>query len=119
MKAGKLRFSQKGAGLRPFLGALTAVLLYLAGGAMASRPAADQGEEKRLAALFAGLVGDDAPGLAVLLKADGRLLFRAGYGLADLHSKEQIDADGADQRDYDYDRPEATSHASRAAGSVG
>ena len=59
---------------------------------MASRPAADQGEEKRLAALFAGLVGDDAPGLAVLLKADGRLLFRAGYGLADLHSKEQIDA---------------------------
>ena len=76
--------------MRPFLGVLTTVLLYLAGGAMASRQAAEQGIEKRLDALFAGLAPDPAPGLAVLVKADGQVLFRAGYGLRD--GREKIDA---------------------------
>jgi len=45
----------------------------------------------RLEGAFAGLVREDSPGFAVLLKQDGRVLVERGFGVRDLRSKARID----------------------------
>ena len=47
---------------------------------------------KKLDALFASVTSPEAPGLAVLVKQNGKVLFERGYGLRDLRSKAAIDA---------------------------
>jgi CubicO group peptidase (beta-lactamase class C family) len=44
------------------------------------------------AALLQGLVADGEPGLAVLVRSNGRTLFERGYGVRDLGSHKSIDA---------------------------
>jgi CubicO group peptidase (beta-lactamase class C family) len=61
-------------------------LLLLAGAA----PAGDR--EPAVSALLKGLVADDQPGLAVLIRRDGRTVFEHGYGVRDLRTREPIDA---------------------------
>lgn len=58
-----------------------AVLLLLAGGA--------SGQD----AIFTPLVEGKSPGLAVLVRKDGHTVFQRGYGVADLATRRQIDAD--------------------------
>jgi CubicO group peptidase (beta-lactamase class C family) len=43
------------------------------------------------AAIFEGLVRDGEPGLAVLLRLDGKTVLERGYGVRDLRSRERID----------------------------
>src|SRR5579884_162916 len=47
---------------------------------------------KKLDALFASVTSPEAPGLAVLVKQNGKVLFDRGYGLRDLRSNAAIDA---------------------------
>jgi CubicO group peptidase (beta-lactamase class C family) len=65
---------------------LPLALLVLAGAATAvDRDAAT-------AALLKGLVADGQPGLAVLVRRDGRTVFERGYGVRDLRTRQPIDA---------------------------
>jgi CubicO group peptidase (beta-lactamase class C family) len=48
--------------------------------------------DKKLDAIFSGVTAPDAPGLAVLVRKNGRTVFERGYGVRDLHSKARIDA---------------------------
>ncbi len=45
------------------------------------------------AAVFGKLVRADEPGLAVLVRQDGKTVFERGYGVRDLRSRERIDPD--------------------------
>jgi CubicO group peptidase (beta-lactamase class C family) len=74
------------------LGAVTSALVSLAMTALPSRQATDEGIPKRLASLFADRIPNDAPGLAVLVKREGRVLIEAGYGVRSLAGQEKIDA---------------------------
>src|SRR5438874_1562816 len=72
---------------------ITAVAL-LALGASARTPAQSSETllDKKIDALFSGVSSPDAPGLAVLVRKNGRLVFEYGYGIRDLRSKAKIDA---------------------------
>lgn len=48
--------------------------------------------EKKIDAIFSGAASPDAPGLAVLVRRNGRAMFERGYGLRDLRTKTKIDA---------------------------
>ena len=56
----------------------------------AASPAEDP--SARMTALLRGLVGDDQPGLAVLVRRNGRSVFERGYGVRDLRARSSIDA---------------------------
>lgn len=47
---------------------------------------------KKTDAIFAAVTSPDAPGLAVLAKKDGKIVFEHGYGVRDLQSRAKIDA---------------------------
>jgi CubicO group peptidase (beta-lactamase class C family) len=49
--------------------------------------------EAETAAVFEKLVRVDEPGLAVLVRQDGKTAFERGYGVRDLRSRERIDPD--------------------------
>jgi CubicO group peptidase (beta-lactamase class C family) len=74
------------------LGAVTSALVSLAIAALASGQATEEGIPKRLASLFTDRIPNDAPGLAVLVKREGRVLIEAGYGVRSLAGQEKIDA---------------------------
>jgi CubicO group peptidase (beta-lactamase class C family) len=48
--------------------------------------------EAATAAVLDGLVRDDQPGLAVLVRANGRTAFERSYGVRDLRARPRIDA---------------------------
>ena len=48
--------------------------------------------EKKIDAIFSAATSPDAPGLAVLVRRNGRAVFERGYGLRDLRTKAKIDA---------------------------
>ena len=48
--------------------------------------------ENRIDAIFSGVTSPDAPGLAVLVRQNGKTLFERGYGVRDLRTKSRIDA---------------------------
>ncbi len=58
-------------------------------------PAADRPREAATAAVFESLVRADQPGLAVLVRFDGKTVFEGGYGVRDLRSRAQVDRDTA------------------------
>ena len=72
---------------------ITAVAL-LALGALARTPAqsSETSIEKKIDSVFSGVTSPDAPGLAVLVRKNGRPVFEHGYGVRDLRSKAKIDA---------------------------
>ena len=47
---------------------------------------------KKIDAIFAGVTSPDAPGLAVVVRQNGRTIFERGYGVRDLRTKTKIDA---------------------------
>ena len=53
--------------------------------------AADTARETATAVVFEGLVRGDEPGLAVVVRQDGKTVFERGYGVRDLRSRERID----------------------------
>jgi CubicO group peptidase (beta-lactamase class C family) len=48
--------------------------------------------EKKIGAIFSGAISPDAPGVAVLVRKNGRAVFERGYGVRDLRTKTKIDA---------------------------
>jgi len=48
--------------------------------------------ERQAGAIFSAVTQNDAPGLAVLVRKDGRAMFEKGYGLCDLRTRANIDA---------------------------
>jgi CubicO group peptidase (beta-lactamase class C family) len=47
--------------------------------------------EKQIDALFSGVTSPDSPGLAVLVRQNGKTVFERGYGARDLRTKSRID----------------------------
>src|SRR6266478_4756433 len=47
---------------------------------------------KQMDSAFSGLASSETPGFAVLVKKDGKVVFRKGYGVRDLRNKTAIDA---------------------------
>lgn len=66
------------------------LLLAATGHTPAQTPEAQT--EKKIDALFSGVTSPDAPGLAVLVRQNGKTLFEHGYGVRDLHTKSKIDS---------------------------
>jgi CubicO group peptidase (beta-lactamase class C family) len=64
-----------------------AALVLGCGGAIAQNSA-----DSRLESVFAPLAGGRTPGLAVLVRKDGRTVFERGYGVRDLRTLRPIDA---------------------------
>ena len=58
---------------------------------LASTSFAGEGREAGTAAVFEGRVRDGEPGLAVLVRQDGKTVFARGYGVRDLRSQARID----------------------------
>jgi CubicO group peptidase (beta-lactamase class C family) len=48
--------------------------------------------EKKIDAVFSGVTSPNAPGLAALVRQNGKTLFERGYGVRDLRTKSRIDA---------------------------
>jgi CubicO group peptidase (beta-lactamase class C family) len=72
---------------------ITGVALLALGTA---RPASAQSSEtsidKKIDSVFSRVTSADAPGLAVLVRKNGRILFEHGYGVRDLHSMAKIES---------------------------
>src|SRR6202165_975406 len=61
----------------------------------AAKPPAQSSEtpaDRQIDAVFSAVTSADAPGLAVLVRKNGRAVFERGYGVRDLRSKAKIDA---------------------------
>src|SRR6202158_2008885 len=61
----------------------------------AAKPPAQSSEtpaDRQIEAVFSAVTSPDAPGLAVLVRKNGKAVFERGYGVRDLHSKAKIDA---------------------------
>ena len=52
----------------------------------------ESSREKNIDAIFSGVTSPDAPGLAVLVRQNGKAIFERGYGVRDLPTKSRIDA---------------------------
>jgi len=48
--------------------------------------------DKQVAAVFGGIANEKTPGLAVMVKQDGRVVYERGYGLKELRAGSRIDA---------------------------
>jgi CubicO group peptidase (beta-lactamase class C family) len=68
-----------------------AILAFVATALPAKHASLDDDLTSRTDAIFSTLIQPDEPGAAVLVSRNGQILFRRGYGLRDLRSKERID----------------------------
>jgi CubicO group peptidase (beta-lactamase class C family) len=67
---------------------LTGVLLAVLAGGLVAQDAGESGIDS----IFAPLADGKSPGMAVLVRKDGRTVFERGYGVADLRTFRKIDA---------------------------
>jgi len=76
---------------RVFITAVSTLFAFLAPGQLqAQSSGASMG--KRIDAIFSGVTSANDPGLAVLVRQNGKNIFERGYGVRDLHTKTKIDA---------------------------
>jgi CubicO group peptidase (beta-lactamase class C family) len=68
------------------------VLLALAAPRLSKNQSSEISAEKEIDALFSRVTSPDAPGLAVLVRQNGKNIFKRGYGVRDLRTKSKIDA---------------------------
>jgi CubicO group peptidase (beta-lactamase class C family) len=73
-----------------FFQALYLLLALFAASAAGNRNAPQMDDARKIDALFSSVTSPDAPGLAVLVRKDGRALWLQGYGLAELRTKTRI-----------------------------
>src|SRR5262249_3758042 len=71
---------------------LAVVLAALSFGAVALAQKPSGNMQKRFEAIFSESVAPNSPGLAVLVKKEGKVLFERGYGIRDLRSRAKIDS---------------------------
>ena len=62
----------------------------LLGGASVAPESAAEGKEPQIAAIFDGVSTDKSPGLSVLVKKDGKVIFKRAYGLRRLKTGARI-----------------------------
>jgi CubicO group peptidase (beta-lactamase class C family) len=67
-------------------------LLALETAALTLAQSSETSIEKKIDSVFSGVTSPDAPGLAALVRKNGRSVFEHGYGIRDLRSKAKIDA---------------------------
>lgn len=69
-------------------------LVFLAFGASSESQAqtSENSPEKKIDALFSGVTSPGAPGLAALVRQNGKTIFERGYGVRDLRTKAKIDS---------------------------
>jgi CubicO group peptidase (beta-lactamase class C family) len=70
---------------------LAAMMLFAAVKLSAASPQSKDAVERQIDAIFSDLTQPDAPGLAVLVKRDGKIIFEKGYGSRELRSHAGID----------------------------
>jgi CubicO group peptidase (beta-lactamase class C family) len=68
-----------------------AVLLFLVGFAVRKAIAAEDSLAAQINQIFSALADDKSPGVAVLVRKDGRVVFERGYGVRELRSFARID----------------------------
>lgn len=68
------------------------ILLALGAPGQSEAQSPESSREKEIDALLSGVTSPDAPGLAVLVRYNGKTLFERGYGVRDLRTKSRIDA---------------------------
>ena len=78
--------------MKPKLIITMVALLALGTASTTSAQSSETSRDKKIASVFSGVTSPDAPGLAVLVRENGRAVFERGYGVRDLHSKAKIDA---------------------------
>jgi len=78
--------------VKPKLIITMVALLTLGTASTTSAQSSETSRDKKIASVFSGVTSPDAPGLAVLVRENGRAVFERGYGVRDLHSKAKIDA---------------------------
>ncbi len=67
-------------------------LLALGTASSTSAQSSEAAIGKKIASVFSGVTSPEAPGLAVLVRKNGRTMFERCYGVSDLRSKAKIDA---------------------------
>src|SRR5689334_8840302 len=68
------------------------VLLALGAPGQSQAQSPESSAEKKIDALFSDVTSPDLPGLAVLVRQNGKTIFEHGYGVRDLRTKSRIDA---------------------------
>ncbi|MGC1483941.1 MAG: serine hydrolase domain-containing protein [Candidatus Acidiferrum sp.] len=68
------------------------IIAFLALGTETRAQAPATAAEKQIDAIFSAVAQKDAPGLAVLVRKNGRTLFEKGYGVRDLRTNTAIDS---------------------------
>ena len=76
--------------LRPII--VIVALLILGTAAETPAQSSETPTDKKIYAVFSRVTSPDAPGLAVLVRKNGHVVFERGYGVRDLRSKTKIDA---------------------------
>ena len=70
---------------------IIAIVALFVPGTAANTPAQSSSMDRQIDAVFSGVSSPDAPGLAALVRKNGRTVFERGYGVRDLRSKAKID----------------------------
>jgi len=84
--------AHEGGSVKPKLIIRMVALLALGTASTTSAQSSQTPIDNKIDAVFSGVSSADAPGLAVLVRENGRTVFERGYGVRDLHSKANIDA---------------------------
>lgn len=71
---------------------LALALLALGVPSQSQTQSSESSRGKKIDALFSGATSPDSPGLAVLVRQNGKTIFEHGYGVRDLRAKSKIDA---------------------------
>ncbi len=71
---------------------ILSIMTLLLLGTSTQAQAPDSATEKKFDAIFSVVTSPDAPGLAVLVRQNGKEIFERGYGVRDLRAKSKIDA---------------------------
>ena len=75
----------------PVMLRITVLILFLSATNVIAGMATRSSEQDQLAAVFRNLTDRGSPGLAVLVRENGRTLLEQGYGVTDLQSRNAID----------------------------
>ena len=70
----------------------TLILMALAAPGYLQGPSSQAPTARRIDAIFSGATSPEAPGIAVLVRQNGKIVFERGYGVRDLRTKSKIDA---------------------------
>src|SRR5260370_29579439 len=83
--------AHEGGSVTPKLVITMVALLALGTASTTSAQSSETSIDKKIDSVFSGVTSPDAPGLAVLVRKNGRTVFERGYGVRDLRTNVKID----------------------------